>query len=184
VTSVTVPNESVSIVCVHPYLIDTDEPDVRKDPANNALYFPITNNDFINGRKWYQKTTPVLLYFDFDLFFSFLLTRKKLVQNELKLHGHLRIIDSGKKLIIRRKLFFFSMIDRKHIPHITNKSLSKQLIKIYKLWKSQLVFSRAEYVDNNVFNIFSGSSVSSQVMSDEINQQQHKCIKTTLWLTR
>ncbi|UJR12315.1 hypothetical protein I4U23_016492 [Adineta vaga] len=138
VTSVTVSNEGVPTVCVHPYPIDSDGPNVWKDPANNALYFPITNEDFIKGRK------------------SFLVTRKKLVQNELKLHGYLHIINS----------------DQRHIPLITNKPLSRQLIKIYKLWKSQLIFSLTDYIDNNVFNIFPGSSVSSQVMSDESNQQR------------
>ena len=98
-------NEGVSTVCVHPYPIDSDGPSVWKDPANNALYFPITNEDFIKGRKRYQKTTQVLHCFYFDLFFSFLVTRKKLVQNELKLHGYLHIINSGKKKTITMKLF-------------------------------------------------------------------------------
>ncbi|CAF1120110.1 unnamed protein product [Adineta steineri] len=77
VTSVTVPNDMEPIVCVHPYPIDSDDSSVQKDPANNALYFPITKGDFTNGRK------------------SFLLTRKKLVQSELKSHGPLRIAGSA-----------------------------------------------------------------------------------------
>ncbi|CAF4158027.1 unnamed protein product [Adineta steineri] len=53
VTSVTVPNDNESTACVHPYPIDTDDLNVQKDSANNAVYFPITNIDFTNGRKRY-----------------------------------------------------------------------------------------------------------------------------------
>jgi len=74
-------------------------------------------------------------------------------------------------------MFSSHLKDQSHIPVITNKPLSRQLIKIYKLWKSQLIFSLTDYVGNNVFNIFPGSSVSSQVMFDEINQQRGMCIK-------
>jgi hypothetical protein len=122
----------------------------------------------------------VLYCFYFDLFSSFFLTRKKLVQNKLKLHGYLRIVDSGKKtiIIIIIKLFFSSHLkDQRHIPVITNNSFSRQLIQIYKLWKSQLIFSLTDYIGNYVFNIFPGSSVSSQVMFDEINQKRGTCIK-------
>ncbi|CAF1340144.1 unnamed protein product [Adineta steineri] len=139
VTSVTVPNDMESIVCVHPYPLDTDDSNVKKNSDNNALYFPITNNDYINGRK------------------SFLITRKKLVQSALKLYGPLRIVDSGQS----------------HILGMIKKSRGKHLIETYKLWKSQLVFSRAERDGNGVFNILTNSSVSSQVMSEEINQQPY-----------
>ncbi|CAF4193935.1 unnamed protein product [Adineta steineri] len=139
VASVTVPNDMDSTVCVHPYPIDIDDSSVHKVPTNNALYFPITNDDFINGRK------------------SFLLTQKKLLQSALKLHGPLRIVGSGQS----------------HILGITKKSRGKHLIETYKLWKSQLVFSRAECVSDGIFNICPNSSVLSQVMSDETNQQ-HK----------
>ncbi len=109
--SVTVPNDKESIVCVHPYPIDTDDPNVQKDPANNALYFPVTNDDFMNGRKRYKKNdASASLFCYFDLFFSFLLTRKKLVQSALKLHGPLRIVGSGKKIIIIITKQFFLCI--------------------------------------------------------------------------
>jgi hypothetical protein len=122
----------------------------------------------------------VLHCFYFDLFFSFLLTHKKLVQNELKSHGYLHIINSGKKTNNNnndRTIFSSHLKDQRHIPVITDEPLSRQLIKLYKLWKSQLIFSLTDYVGNNVFNIFPGSSVSSQVMFDEINQQRGMCIK-------
>lgn len=66
------------------------------------------------------------------------------------------------------------VIDQKHIPHTTEKSPSKQLIEIHELWRSQLVFSRAEQVDKGVFQLFSDSSVSSQIISDNIKQQRSK----------
>ncbi|CAF1290727.1 unnamed protein product [Adineta steineri] len=53
VASVTVPNDKEPIVCVHPYPLGTDDPSVKTDPTNNALYFPITNADFQSGRKRY-----------------------------------------------------------------------------------------------------------------------------------
>ncbi|CAF1075259.1 unnamed protein product [Rotaria sordida] len=140
VASVTVPNESVSMACVHPYPLDTDDSSVVKDRSNNAIYFPITNGDFMSGRK------------------SFLLTRRKLLQKELRSHSPFRVIDSNQR----------------HIPCIANKQRSKQLIKLYQLWKSQLVFSLAKRVDDNVFNVFPGTSVLSQVMMDEMNQKRHE----------
>ncbi|CAF0888164.1 unnamed protein product [Rotaria sordida] len=88
----------------------------------------------------------------------FLLTHKKLLQKELRSHSPFRIIDSNQR----------------HIPCIAHKQRSKQLIKLYQLWKSQLVFSLAKRVDNNVFNIFPGTSVLSQVMMDEMNQKRRK----------
>ncbi|CAF3745144.1 unnamed protein product [Adineta steineri] len=139
VASVTVPNDMESIVCVHPYPIYPDDSSIYKDVDNNAVYFPITNADFINGRK------------------SFLLTRKKLLQSALKLHGPLRIVGSGQS----------------HILGMIKKSRSKHLIETYKLWKSQLLFSRVERVSDGIFNLCTNSSVLSQVMSDETNQQ-HK----------
>ncbi|CAF1356309.1 unnamed protein product [Adineta steineri] len=139
VASVTVPTDMESIVCVHPYPIYPDDFSIYKDADNNAVYFPITNADFTNGRK------------------SFLLTRKKLLQSALKLHGPLRIVGSGQS----------------HILGIIKKSRSKHLIETYKLWKSQLLFSRVERVSDGIFNLCTNSSVLSQVMSDETNQQ-HK----------
>lgn len=56
VASVTVPFDEDMAVCVHPYPIDSDQPNVLKDPANNALYFPLTNEDVQMGHKRYLKT--------------------------------------------------------------------------------------------------------------------------------
>ncbi|CAF1463034.1 unnamed protein product, partial [Rotaria sordida] len=106
VASVTVPNEHVSTTCVHPYPLGADDPAAVEDRPNNAIYFPISNDDFMSGRK------------------SFLLTRKKLLQKELRSHSPFRIIDSTKRL------------------------------------------------DDNVFDVFPGTSVLSQVMIDEMNQKR------------
>ncbi|CAF4147590.1 unnamed protein product [Rotaria sordida] len=111
VASVTVPNEHVSTTCVHPYPLGADDPAAVEDRPNNAIYFPISNDDFMSGRK-------------------------------------------------------------RHIPCITDKQRSKQLIKLYQLWKSQLVFSLAKRLDDNVFDVFPGTSVLSQVMIDEMNQKR------------
>ena len=69
------------------------------------------------------------------------------------------------------------MKEQRHIVHIMKKPRSKQLIKVYKLWQSKLIFTRAEYVNNNVFHLFHETSVSSQIMSDRITRSHGKCIK-------
>lgn len=53
VTSVTIPTEPDFIVCIHPYPIDTEDTNVIRDPDNNALYFPVTNEDIVRGSKRY-----------------------------------------------------------------------------------------------------------------------------------
>ena len=50
-THVTVPNEKVTNRCVHPYPIDTEDSTVVKDPSTNSLYFPVSNEELITGRK-------------------------------------------------------------------------------------------------------------------------------------
>jgi hypothetical protein len=119
--------------------------------------------------------------FNFD-FFSFLLTRKKLVQNELKLLCPFLISGSSKKKISNNRIYCFlsHFEDQRHIPCITKKQHGKELFKLYKLWQSRLVFTLANRVDDNGFNIFSESSVSSQVMIDEMHKNSGNWKNTTL----
>ncbi|CAF0859968.1 unnamed protein product [Adineta steineri] len=74
---VTVPTEEAPIQCIHPHPIDTDEVNVVKNEYRNSLFFPITEEDCINGFK------------------SFRIIRKKLIQYELKNYGPLHIVHSN-----------------------------------------------------------------------------------------
>lgn len=40
-----------NIYYIHPYKITSQEKDVRKNKANDTLYFPITPNDRLTGEK-------------------------------------------------------------------------------------------------------------------------------------
>jgi len=51
VTLVTIPSQSAPEMCIHPYAIDTPEPNVIRDPERNSLYFPITKEDMLSGEK-------------------------------------------------------------------------------------------------------------------------------------
>lgn len=51
VTLVTVQSDLVPHHCIHPYQIDAVEADVIKDPVKNALYFRITRDEMISGKK-------------------------------------------------------------------------------------------------------------------------------------
>lgn len=58
--------------------------------------------------------------------------------------------------------------DEKHEPRTDNKISSKHLIQTYQLWKSQLLFSQAEHIEDRIFNVFPDSTVASQIVSDEM----------------
>lgn len=68
----------------------------------------------------------------------------------------------------------FSFPDKMHTPRTDKKRDGKKLIKIYQLWKSQLLFSRAEHVGERVFNVSPASTVVSQITSDEMYQERGK----------
>ncbi|CAF3514077.1 unnamed protein product [Adineta steineri] len=70
-----------------------------------------------------------------------------------------------------------------HILGMIKKSRSKHLIETYKLWKSQLLFSRVERVSDGIFNLCTNSSVLSQVMSDETNQQHKDTVVPVVMLS-
>ena len=78
---------------------------------------------------------------------------------------------------IKKILFCSRWEDQRYIPDTTNKSHSERLTNIYKLWKSQFIFSVAKHVVGDVFHIFSGSSISSQVISDTMKGKKSKYIK-------
>jgi hypothetical protein len=54
VISVTVPNENISKVYVHPYPIHSPDSTFVADVIENALYFPIKMEDFEEGQKRYE----------------------------------------------------------------------------------------------------------------------------------
>ena len=94
VASVTVPIDEDATVCVHPYPIDSDQLNVLKDPANNALYFPVTDEDVRMGHKRYLRTSELDIDRGLSLP-SFRLTRTKILQSQLKAYGALRVINSS-----------------------------------------------------------------------------------------
>lgn len=51
VTLVTITSKLAPEHCVHPYAIDTQEPDVIRDAEQNSLFFPITKEDMQLGEK-------------------------------------------------------------------------------------------------------------------------------------
>ena len=174
VISVTIPTEPDFIVCIHPYPIDTEDTNVIRDPDNNALYFPVTNEDIVRGSKRYiGLLVPSYIYVQVFFLSSFRLIRKKILQSELKLYESLRILDSSKfekQMKFNNSFFLFVCLDRRHIFRTTNRSRGKELIKTYSLWKSQLAFCAAEMIDGMNFKIHTTSMVFTQVMTDEMYQ--------------
>lgn len=131
ITPTTVQSEQVPVTCVHPYPIDTPTADVIRDIEKNTLFFPITDEDFAIGHK------------------SFRITRKKLVQYDLKNYGPLRLLNSNEYDIIR-------------VQDPTN---ARRFINVYQLGKSHLVFSLAELVPSNRFPvIYEATSTYSIIM--------------------
>lgn len=64
--------------------------------------------------------------------------------------------------------FDIEFSDQFDAPRITNMHDAKQIIDTYQLWKSQLVFTVAERMDNNHFPLqIPFTSVTSQIMCDE-----------------
>ena len=52
---VTIISEAVPYACIHPYAIQTPEEDVINDPKQNALYFPITEAEYVQREKRYRR---------------------------------------------------------------------------------------------------------------------------------
>ncbi|CAF1022482.1 unnamed protein product [Adineta steineri] len=94
---------------------------------------------------------------------SFRMSRKKKTQPELKSYGPLRLYDSNQH----------------DIPRISNVHDAKQIIKVYELWKSQLIFTVAELACSNQLlnpeyytSVMYSTSVKSQVMCDVASRQE------------
>ncbi|CAF3963887.1 unnamed protein product [Adineta steineri] len=94
---------------------------------------------------------------------SFRMSRKKLTQPELKSYGPLRLYD----------------LNQHDSPRISNVHDAKQIIKVYQLWKSQLIFTVAELVCSNQLpnpeyytSVIHSTSVKSQVMCDVASRQE------------
>jgi hypothetical protein len=51
VTPVTIRNKNAPEHCIHPYVIDTQETNVIKDPKSNSIYFRINENELFTGEK-------------------------------------------------------------------------------------------------------------------------------------
>jgi hypothetical protein len=88
-------SEHIPVVCIHPYAIDTHENDILRDPYHNSLYFPITKEEIRAGEKRYRK-----IFFSFKLIidiFSFRISRKKMIQHDLRSYGPFRIFDLSEK---------------------------------------------------------------------------------------
>jgi hypothetical protein len=68
VIAATVPNDTVKVVCSHPYCIASDESGVDKNEAINALYFPVTREDCETGEKEYEKRFSLNCRFCFHIF--------------------------------------------------------------------------------------------------------------------
>ncbi|CAF1578302.1 unnamed protein product [Adineta ricciae] len=150
VTLVTIISEKVPIVCIHPYTIDTQEKDVLRDASNNSLYFPITHEEIIRGEK------------------SFRISRKKMIQHDLRSYGPLRLLD----------------LNQFDAPRTTNVHDAKQIIDTYQLWKSQLVFTVAERVDRNHFpSTIPFTSVTSQITCDEASlRRKDSLVNETVYM--
>lgn len=85
-------SENIPVICIHPYAIDTHETDILRDSYNNSLYFPITKDEIRVGEKRYRK----ILFFSFNLMFdifSFRISRKKMIQHDLRSYGPFRLFD-------------------------------------------------------------------------------------------
>jgi hypothetical protein len=63
---------------------------------------------------------------------------------------------------------YFNILDQSDIQRVTSTHDAKQIIETYQLWKSQLVFTIAEGIKNNLLPVpIPHTSVTSQVMCDE-----------------
>ncbi|CAF1037725.1 unnamed protein product [Rotaria sordida] len=143
VTSVTIKNELLLYHCIHPYEIDTSENNVIKDPENNSLYFRINKDEFIKGEK------------------SFQISRKKMLQNDLKSYGPFRLFNSGQP----------------DTQCILNSQDAKCKIATYQLKKSQFIFTIAERHNNRFFPIpILDTSVASQIIVDEVTDKRNSTI--------
>ncbi|CAF2877017.1 unnamed protein product [Rotaria sp. Silwood2] len=149
VTLVTIFSEKAPVICIHPYTIDTTENDVFRDSHNNSLYFPITKDDVLCGHK------------------NFRISRKKMVQHDLKSYGPLHLFD----------------LNQTDIQRVMNSHDAKQIIETYQLWKSQLVFTIAERLYNDLFPVpIPSTSVTSQIMCDEASRREKPFINDTNYI--
>ncbi|CAF4091209.1 unnamed protein product, partial [Rotaria sp. Silwood2] len=155
VTSVTILNELVPYHCIHPYEIDTQENNVIKDPENNSLYFRINEDEFRKGEK------------------SFQISRKKMIQNDLKKYGPLRLFSSSEKIFNNNHVLpsnFLFTLDQPDTQRILNLEDAKSKITIYQLKKSQFIFTIAERHPNVFLPIpMPHTSVESEIMIDTGN---------------
>ncbi|CAF1232273.1 unnamed protein product [Rotaria sordida] len=163
VTLVTVCSEQVPVTYIHPYPIDTSELNVIKDVERNALYFPTSEEELKSGRKRFSNCINVIKDVERNaLYFptseeelksgrkSFRIMRRKLAQYELRNYGKLCPLDT----------------DEKDISYATNLHNARRIIDTYQLEKSQLLFSIAELVSDDLsFDIYHETSVYSIIMT-------------------
>ena len=64
--------------------------------------------------------------------------------------------------------------DYKDIERVENMSNPKQMIHIYQIWRSKLVFTLVELMLNNILQPIFTTSVMSQIMCDEKSEQRSK----------
>lgn len=113
---------------------------------------------FSDHRRWFSIRCEKVIPFQkkesrsklFLFNFSFRITRKKLIQYELKRYGPLRVLNS----------------DERDIPRLSDPTDARKLIDLYQLGKSQLVFSLAELISPERFPIiYDMTSTSSIIMT-------------------
>ncbi|CAF2241671.1 unnamed protein product [Rotaria magnacalcarata] len=140
VTSITIENELVPYHCIHPYEIDTPDKHVIKDLKNNSLYFRVRDDELITGVK------------------SFQITRKKMIQHDLKLYGPLRLFRSNQP----------------DLQVVMNAEDTKRKIITYQLWKSQLAFTITELNGTSHWPVpIAHTMVKSQIMIDGATNQRN-----------
>ncbi|CAF4813233.1 unnamed protein product, partial [Rotaria socialis] len=143
VTSITIESELVPYHCIHPYEIDTPDKHAIKDLKNNSLYFCVKDDELITGEK------------------SFQITRKKMIQHDLRLYGPLRLFSSNQP-------------DRQVSINVDDAKLK---IARYQLWKSQLVFTITELTGTNHWPVpIVHTSVKSQIMIDRETDKRNASI--------
>jgi hypothetical protein len=92
-----------------------------------------------------------------------------MIQHDLRSYGLFRLFSLSKKKQKKKEMkYVIEYLDQNDIQRVTNIHDAKQIIEIYQLWKSQLVFTIAEGLNKDILPIsISSTSVISQVMCDE-----------------